>query len=107
MKRTTKPSPPIFSSCRVQVLIAVAASLFFGATITSTFAQDSVPSAAVFTRLHSFCAKSNCSDGMGPGGLIQGLDGDFYGAASGGPSTSACPNGCGIIYKITAKGAFT
>jgi uncharacterized repeat protein (TIGR03803 family) len=105
MKRTTKYT--LSSSRRTLILLAIAITVFLGATVTSSLAQASTPGDAVFTRLHSFCARSNCSDGMGPGGLIQGLDGDFYGAASGGPSTSACPNGCGIIYKITAKGAFT
>ena len=35
--------------------------------------------------LYSFCSKSNCVDGSTPvGGLVQGADGNYYGAALGG-----------------------
>ena len=52
------------------------------------------------TTLHSFCAKSKCTDGQSPiGGLIQAIDGNFYGTtASGGAK------GAGTVFKITQGG---
>jgi uncharacterized repeat protein (TIGR03803 family) len=55
------------------------------------------------TTLHSF----NATDGANPqGGLVQGTDGNFYGATlfdAGG----SCVLGCGTIFKISPTGAFT
>jgi uncharacterized repeat protein (TIGR03803 family) len=54
------------------------------------------------TTLYSFCAQSNCPDGYGPSGLIQGSDGSFYGTTYWGGA-----NGSGTVYKITPEGALT
>jgi uncharacterized repeat protein (TIGR03803 family) len=61
------------------------------------------------TTLYSFCVQSNCTDGEQPiGGLVQAVDGNFYGAASfGGTKNSSCPYGCGTVFKITPKGKLT
>jgi len=62
------------------------------------------------TTLYSFCSQPGCSDGAIPdAGLIQGLDGDFYGTTTqGGSANPTCPGvGCGTIFKITSSGVLT
>ncbi len=48
------------------------------------------------------------TDGANPQAkLVQGSDGNFYGATySGGPSTN-CPGGCGTLFKISSAGSLT
>jgi uncharacterized repeat protein (TIGR03803 family) len=49
-----------------------------------------------FTALYSFCAQSNCTDGVEPlGGLIQATNGDLYGATLGGGA-----NGNGTVFSL-------
>jgi len=60
--------------------------------------------------LHSFCSESGCTDGAGPfAGLIEAIDGNFYGTTARGGDLSACPSdgGCGTVFKITPEGALT
>jgi uncharacterized repeat protein (TIGR03803 family) len=59
------------------------------------------------TTLYSFCSQSLCADGKYPNGLVQGMDGDFYGTTMNGGAN--CPNGelCGTIFKITPSGSLT
>jgi len=52
--------------------------------------------------LYSFAG--GASDGTNPEGVIQGKDGNFYGATGAG-GIGPCPGGCGIIFKITPAGA--
>jgi uncharacterized repeat protein (TIGR03803 family) len=60
------------------------------------------------TTLYSFCSLSDCSDGYYPGGLIQAIDGNFYGATGLGGTNCASPvAGCGTIFKITPRGVLT
>jgi uncharacterized repeat protein (TIGR03803 family) len=62
------------------------------------------------TTLYSFCPNTNCTTGIGPTGVIQATDGNFYGTTeSGGISNSKCyvSTGCGMIFKITSNGALT
>jgi len=55
-----------------------------------------------FTTLHSFCS-DKCLDGAGPAGaLIEGSDGNFYGATVGGGSGSE-----GTTFKMTPSGVVT
>ena len=56
--------------------------------------------------LYTLCSWSNCVDGSGPwGGLVQGTDGNFYGATLfGGNISAACSNGCGTVYKVSPQG---
>lgn len=58
------------------------------------------------TVLHSI---NGTTDGRNPyGGLVLGSDGNFYGAnAYGGTVNSKCSNGCGTLFKITPKGAYS
>jgi uncharacterized repeat protein (TIGR03803 family) len=65
--------------------------------------------------LYSFCAQTNCTDGVSPsGGLIFDVKGNLYGTTSGGGTynPSACSGkygyvGCGIVFKLTPKGKET
>ena len=60
-----------------------------------------------FTLLYQFCSLPNCADGYGANaGLVQGPDGNFYGATFGGGTTNVY-NGGGTIYKITPTGKLT
>jgi uncharacterized repeat protein (TIGR03803 family) len=61
------------------------------------------PSGAL-TTLYSFCSLAGCADGAEPqGGLIQGLDGNFYGTASEGAVLGAY----GTVFKLTPSGTLT
>jgi uncharacterized repeat protein (TIGR03803 family) len=56
------------------------------------------------TTLHSFCARSGCTDGTGPAAetLVQATDGNLYGETFFGGA-----NGAGTIFKITPTGRLT
>ena len=55
--------------------------------------------------LHSFCAQiSPCPDGLNPGDLVQGTDGNFYGTTYGGGASAV---GGGTVFEITTTGTFT
>jgi uncharacterized repeat protein (TIGR03803 family) len=63
-----------------------------------------VSSGGKLTALYDFCTQANCTDGNTPeSGLIQSIDGNFYGATVGGPCAEA---NCGRIYTITSMGVF-
>jgi uncharacterized repeat protein (TIGR03803 family) len=54
------------------------------------------------TTLHNFCAQTNCADGSGPTGLVQGTNGTFYGTTPFGGAGSQ-----GIVYSLSVGlGAF-
>lgn len=63
----------------------------------------SISQAGKLTTLYNFCSESNCFDGGQPVvGLVQGTDGDFYGA------TTCCgANNDGTVFKINSAGKFT
>jgi uncharacterized repeat protein (TIGR03803 family) len=54
------------------------------------------------TSLHSF----NGTDGSFATGLVQGTNGNFYGTTANGGNNN-CTDGCGTVFKITAKGVLT
>ena len=57
-----------------------------------------------YTVLYTFCSLGGCSDGVGPSGLIQGTNGNFYGATGGGGGQTC---GCGTVYSLsTGLGPF-
>src|ERR1700683_2588546 len=60
--------------------------------------------AGVLTSLYVF---TGAADGANPVSLIQGSDGNFYGAALyGGVINNTCGSaGCGVLFKVTAAGA--
>jgi len=58
--------------------------------------------AGALTTLYSFCAQTGCADGTNPGELVQGTDGNFYGATAWGGTSDD-----GTVFKITAAGELT
>ncbi len=73
---------------------SIALVLLFAAT--ATFA----PAQATFTTLVNFVGGGNDNQGVQPEGpLVQGLDGAFYGTATGGGI-----NNRGTIFKVTSRG---
>jgi uncharacterized repeat protein (TIGR03803 family) len=62
----------------------------------------------VLTTLYSFCAQTNCTDGLNPiGPLVQASNGNFYGMTVYGGATTNCIVGCGTIFQITPAGVLT
>ena len=61
------------------------------------------------TKLANICPQSSCTNGANPrSGLIQAVDGNFYGTTSAGANiNTACSGGCGTIFKITPSGTVT
>jgi len=56
------------------------------------------------TTLYTFgCSQINCPDGLGPNGLVQATDGNFYGTTAG---TYVLPN-YGTVFKMTPSGQLT
>jgi uncharacterized repeat protein (TIGR03803 family) len=70
------------------------------------------PSGTV-TTLHSFCFdqdpnRGHCLDGAGPGEVIEGSDGNFYGTAgTGGVNFEFGGGTAGTVYMITPSGTLT
>ena len=67
-----------------------------------------------FTPIHVFCERpenNRCPDGFDPlFGLTLGTDGNFYGTTyegGTGVAQTGCPDGCGIIYRLTQAGDLT
>jgi uncharacterized repeat protein (TIGR03803 family) len=57
----------------------------------------------VLTTLYNFCSESNCLDGGQPAvGLVQGTDGNFYGA-----TTYGGANNEGTVFEISPADKFT
>ncbi|MGB8702548.1 MAG: choice-of-anchor tandem repeat GloVer-containing protein [Thermosynechococcaceae cyanobacterium] len=53
-------------------------------------------------------AKFNGTNGSKPtAGLLQASNGSFYGTTSQGGNTTACLNGCGTIFRMSATGKIT
>ncbi len=59
------------------------------------------PSGAL-TTLYRFCSHTSCTDGVGPGPLVQAPSGEFYGTTGTGGA-----NGDGTVFKITPSGSLT
>jgi uncharacterized repeat protein (TIGR03803 family) len=55
-----------------------------------------------FKTIYKFCKSGTCTDGRLPDGLVQGLDGDFYGVTIAGGT-----NGDGVVFKVTKFGGLT
>ena len=61
----------------------------------------------MLTTLYSFCSESGCTDGAGPSGLVQTIDGSLYGTTGSGGAGVDCMYGCGTVFKITPSGTLT
>jgi uncharacterized repeat protein (TIGR03803 family) len=55
-----------------------------------------------FKTIYKFCKTGGCLDGANPNGLVEGLDGNFYGT-----TTSGGANGYGEVFKVTRYGGLT
>jgi len=71
-----------------------------GGTGYGTFVK--ITPSGTMTALYSFCARTGCTDGAYPQGVILGTDGNFYGTTAGGGAT-----GNGTVFHITSAGALT
>ena len=66
----------------------------------------SMTSVGTLKTLYSFCSKSGCMDGQLPfAGLVQGIDGNFYGTTYTGTPTSG-PS-YGTVFRMTPSGTLT
>jgi uncharacterized repeat protein (TIGR03803 family) len=86
-------------------LIQATNGFFYGTTRTGgngfgTIYQLS-PSGTLKT-IYKFCKAAGCVDGSNPDGLVEGLDGNFYGVTTGG----GAHNG-GTVFKVTSGGHLT
>lgn len=62
-----------------------------------------VTSKGTLTTLYSFCSQPSCPDGSNPyAGLVQAIDGEFYGTTTGGGASVF-----GTVFKITPGGTLT
>ena len=61
-----------------------------------------ITAAGTLTTVYSFCAQANCTDGRGPTGLVQAINGSFYGTTLGGGA-----NDDGTVFQITRTGTLT
>jgi uncharacterized repeat protein (TIGR03803 family) len=83
---------------------------FYGTTInggsTGAGVVFKITPGGKLTVLHNM---NGTTDGARPyGGLVLASDGNFYGAnANGGTVNSNCADGCGTVFKITPKGAYS
>ena len=60
--------------------------------------------AQTFTALANF----DLTNGSGPNaGLVQGVDGNFYGTTALGGTSNDCTDGCGTVFKVTPSGSLT
>jgi uncharacterized repeat protein (TIGR03803 family) len=79
---------------------------FYGATgdggAHSSGTVFKITPAGTLTTLYNFCSQTDCTDGAGGNGLVQGSDGNFYGTTSGGGA-----NNHGTLFKITPAGKLT
>jgi uncharacterized repeat protein (TIGR03803 family) len=71
-----------------------------------------VSSSGKFTLLHKFCSQSKCADGVSPGSLVLGVNGNFYGTTYYGGTGTGTMIGCGVtcggtFFEITPAGELT
>jgi uncharacterized repeat protein (TIGR03803 family) len=56
------------------------------------------------TLVYSFCAKTPCTNGAYPGGVMPGKNGSLYGITYAGGDFSCALTGCGTVFKINHDG---
>lgn len=82
---------------------------FYGTTLGGSNANNAgtiyelehVKKSWVFHSLYSFCAKTNCTDGSSPAGLILDTSGNLYGTATLGGKA-----GQGVVFELRKNGKF-
>jgi len=80
---------------------------FYGSTVyggaNSYGTVFKITPSGTLTTLYSFCSQSGCTDGENPrAGLVQGTNGNLYGIAPAGGSSSACGAiGCGTVFSLS------
>jgi len=86
---------------------------FYGTTVTGGFINNGnafqmTPSGSV-NQVYSLCSQQGCIGRIPWAGLMQGVDGNFYGTAQqgGNGSCSGLGVGCGVVFKLTPGGALT
>jgi uncharacterized repeat protein (TIGR03803 family) len=90
-------------------LVQAANGNFYGTTVYGgahdTGTVFEITAAGKLTTLYSFCVETNCEDGAWPyAGLVQGTDGNFYGATLHGGTVNT---NAGTVFKITSGGTHT
>ncbi len=58
--------------------------------------------------IYSFCALTNCTDGLAPQTIIEGSDGNLYGTTAGGGDLNCnaqIGGGCGTVFEVTSSGS--
>ncbi len=81
----------------------------YGASLGAGTVFKLTPSGRL-TTLYSFCSQAKCTDGDFPyAGVIQGIDGNFYGTTvvGGANQSTTVPNGAGTVFKLTPSGTLT
>lgn len=80
-----------------------AGGTLYGTTAGGSGTVFKMTSAGAVTTLHSFCSLPSCADGdLVTAGLMQGTDGNLYGATDVGGA-----NNDGTVYELTLKGTLT
>jgi len=94
-------------------LVQASDGSFYGTTVTGGFINNGnafqmTPSGMV-SQVYSFCSQQGCVGRVAWAGLVQGADGNFYGATQqgGNGSCSGLGVGCGVIFKLTPGGTLT
>ncbi len=89
---------------------------FYGTTFSGGYRNRgtvfSITPKGAVTTLYDFCKTGNCAAGgvYPEAGLVEGIDGNFYGSTSEGGKGTNCPDakgGCGTIFRITSQGDLT
>jgi len=83
-------------------------TVFGGTALKGTIFK--VTPAGIYSIVHNFQDGSVAGDGRSPSGLMQGSDGNLYGATiSGGSTVAIDPNhsGYGCLFKLTTSGVLT
>jgi uncharacterized repeat protein (TIGR03803 family) len=82
---------------------------YSGGTTASFGTVFKITPTGALTTLYDFCSQSGCTDGGQPyGGLVQAVDGNFYGTTSyGGANTINGGQTGGTLFKIAPGGTLT
>ena len=92
-----------------RLALLIAAPLILVGTTADIAVADGTTPPVQFVRLHkleNFPIAQPMGDGGQPvAGVVQGSDGLFYGTATCGGGTAACPNGGGTVFRLSGDGS--